>query len=393
MLKKQGPLFNRTYLKYLAFIVAIAIVFLAERPAKPLEQATAPANAISNLLVLKDSSIDSARLFLSFNANPALNTVEKVQRALDSKALQSAVNKSPYVTSMLWTYDRIELNIQWPKNNKTSLALIIDDLIDNSALFKTEKQRKLIAADQYIKNKNELNQLVVQLEDRLTNHYQRPESLNTILNKRPSTLLVYNDGDIITSIDKEIASLYPQERTPFSNATALTPGQHKIIQGISDYQQLIATELSTLSNRQNKRDLLANFALSQILSSPNTPQGIRYRLLRRPIFMHGYQLVILADTKPINTSTIDGIKESVERFSDSDLSALKTRLLEQYQQVLGSKERRYALYSKKIFYRLITESASEYEAQLDTIKLTEIKQHILKLLDKNQSFVINLQPS
>ena len=36
--QKYKPIFNRTYLKYLGFVVAIAIILLSEKPAKPLDQ-------------------------------------------------------------------------------------------------------------------------------------------------------------------------------------------------------------------------------------------------------------------------------------------------------------------------------------------------------------------
>ena len=93
-----------------------------------------------------------------------------------------------------------------------------------------------------------------------------------------------------------------------------------------------------------------------------------------------HSLVSLIENK-INNSTFD-----------KELASVKKRLIEQYQLLADNPDRLYKLYSKKQFYRLNTESASQYESQIDDITSEQVRAHMRRFVSE-PTHTVFLQPS
>ncbi|EPJ47453.1 MAG: hypothetical protein OFPII_13400 [Osedax symbiont Rs1] len=398
--KEHKPLFNRTYLKYLAFIVAIAIVILSKKPPAPLDQPQALLNSISALQVLKVDELPQSRLLLSFLSNPALSPAAKVQRSIEYQALRQAAANSPHFQSVLWTYDRLEVELRWPASAHTSntdaqqlsLTQKLAALQKQALLGITDQDRKLMIAEHYLQNNTAENALLNKLTANLSEFYPGSTGLAKAFQTSPAALLITDSESsepFIKALDQQFAAISSKPAASFPSIHQWRAGNTSFTARSEQYKLLIASELNAVSNQTNRLELLSHFVLSEVLKTQNMP----FRLIRQPIFSHGYQVLILSSKQKISSSAIEQINRQLQQADLEDIVLkVKDRLLDAYRSLVQDRERLFKLYSKKQFYRLITESDSEYQEQLDTITLEQIKQQIDTLLSA-KIYSIRLQPS
>jgi hypothetical protein len=393
------PLFNRTYLKYLGFVVAIAIVFLSKKAPSPIDQPSPIENALSSLQVLVVEDIDKQRLLLSFPTFPALTPQSKIERRVAYQNLQSKIESIPKLHALLWTYDRLEVELRWVNDSNDaniSIAAILNNLFNDSYKSDSEQQRKLIAAEYYLESKKADNALLATLDKSLASQYQSPTLIPQILSISPSALLISDkdiSGNFFKDVDKQISSLFSKQSAQIPQSYDWRATSSSIKLRNNRHNLLIASELKQTSNQQNKLELLANFVLSEILKKELQGKGIQFRLIKQQIFSRGYQSVMLSSSDIMTDSLVSLIENKINNSTfDKELASVKKRLIEQYRLLADNPERLYKLYSKKQFYRLSTESASQYESLIDDITSEQIRAHMRRFVSE-PTHTIFLQPS
>lgn len=398
--KPYQPLFNRSYLKYLAFIVAIAIVFLSEKPASPIDQPQLLSEPASNLKVLQVDDLPEQRLSLSFLSAPALTKEDRITRKVQYKALRQEAASLNDVHGVLWTQDRLEVELRWSVSEaniriRDTLNLLFSKV--NQGL--DESQTALIKAQDYLQNKSVDEQLINQFKNSIAPNFLTTGQLTGLsyLDNTPLVALLITESDLtdkaVLDIDQQLAALNTQNLISYPDTLSWrAKEQHTVIRS-PQHKLLIATELSTLSNLQSTLELVSNFVLSDLLAKTLANRGISYRLVRQPVYQHGFQLILLSSTEPISEPILQNIQQ---QLSDADISesltAVKRKLRDQYEKLTEDQNRLFKLYSKKQFYGLTTQSSSEYEAQLDTISAEQVSAQINKLF-KELTFTLRLQPS
>jgi hypothetical protein len=394
--QKYKPIFNRTYLKYLGFVVAIAIILLSEKPAKPLDQIEQLENSAINLGVLQIDEDYPERLLLSFNSTPALSVEAKTNRKLMYQALNKSAQNIDTIHSVLWTQDRLEIEFRWPQEQPLKIKSALAELERSSHVFNTQQARKLIAAELYLHNQAPDNAALQYLDNRFSRALPNSENLRQVLSASPKAIL-FSHKDLtdiqVTAIDQQLTQLFHSPARKLTSSTPWQPFEQKLKHRSHKHQLLIATQLAQISNESSALELLSTIVLGDLLKPSASELNVNYRLLRQPILEHGYQAILLDSEHTLTANILFKIKESIAKQAvDEALISAKNRLVEHYNDLSESPDRLFKLYSKKYFYGLSTQSASEYEAQLDTITTENIRSKINQLLGENAIF-IRLQPS
>ncbi len=398
--KPYNPLFNRTYLKYLGFAVAIVIVILSERPPAPLEHPVPTANASSQLKVLRVENLQQQRLILSFATYPALTQNSKITRHLAAKALRDKTRQYPNIHAVLWTYDRLEVELRWTQDKgervNISLQNTLYRLFNVNPDFNNQSNRKLIAAQYYLENKQADTALLAALEEGLAGQYRSPTKIAQLL-YTPATAILITDrkttAKFIADLDQQIAQLLQTQLTALPESFDWQAKSTHIEQRNRQHNLLIATELEVLNNLQGKIELLANFVLGDILNRQLPTKKIRFRLIKQQIFKRGYQIIVLSSDTVMTDSLLDIINDEVNNANfDDELTLVKDRLIKQYTTLIDDRERLFKLYSKKQFYRLKTQSAAEYTAQLNSITSEQVRS-LMRRFSAEPTYTIFLKPS
>ncbi|OUS22800.1 hypothetical protein A9R01_17470 ['Osedax' symbiont bacterium Rs2_46_30_T18] len=389
-LKEYRPIFNRSYLKYLGFVVAIAIIFLSEKSPQPLAQPQLIAQAKSGLQQLQIDGLEQQRLLLSFSSSPALTGSEQKQRQLIYQALRKSVADSQYVNAVLWTFDRLEIELHWPPEQDISIADTLQQLVDNSYRYDTAATEKLIAAQYYLQSKQPQQLLLNSFNQSMASHYYAQGNLRQLLTRRPTALLFTAESDqsqLGAIIDRQLAALFPLPGPEFPKPVSWQAKQRILNARTGQNSFLSAVQLEKLGNGQNQVQLLSNFVLSRYLQERPDYRGLNFRLIHQPIYDGGYQLLIISSATKIAAPLLQQISSEIAVLSpaqiEDHLIQVKDQLLQQYQSLLEDPERLIKLYSKKHFYRLNTLSRSEYSAHLDTIDAEQISAQIRKLFGDN----------
>lgn len=394
--KEHQPLFNRTYLKYLVFIVAIAIIFLSEKAPEPLQQPQAPDGAMSKLQVLHVEDLDQQRLILSFLSAPTLTKADRLARANSYAALRDNAANLGQVHQVLWTQDRLEIELRWDEQQQIQVSSLLRQLFSQARRGASEQQQAIIKAEDYLQNKAIDEQLINRLKNAIANQYLTSPDLPST-QSTPATALLITPLDIqdkqVLALDSQLTDLNTQTKISFPDTLAWRSKQQTEQLVSTDFKILIASQLSTNSNQQNRLELLTNFVLSELLNKQLAPQKLRFRLIRQPIYQQGYQLILLSSASEISAHRLSQIKQQLVGANiDEALKDIKSNLADKYQALTEDNERLFKLYSKKHFYGLTTESSSEYNAQLDNITPEQISALINKLFSE-LTFIIRLQPS
>jgi len=389
-LKEYRPIFNRSYLKYLGFVVAIAIIFLSEKSPQPLAQPQLIAQAMSGLQQLQIDGLEQQRLLLSFSSNPALTGSEQKQRQLSYQALRKSVADSQYVNAVLWTFDRLEIELRWPPEQDISIADTLQQLVDNSYRYDTAATEKLIAAQYYLQSNQPQQLLLNSFNQSMASHYYAQGHLRQLLTRRPTALLFTAESDqsqLGAIIDRQLSALFPLPGPEFPKPVSWQAKQRILNARTGQNSFLSAVQLEKLGNGQNQVQLLSNFVLSRYLQERPDYRGLNFRLIHQPIYDGGYQLLIISSATKIAAPLLQQISSEIAALSpaqiEDHLIQVKDQLLQQYQSLLEDPERLIKLYSKKHFYRLNTLSRSEYSAHLDTIDAEQISAQIRKLFGDN----------
>ncbi|EPJ48613.1 MAG: hypothetical protein OFPI_28980 [Osedax symbiont Rs2] len=389
-LKEYRPIFNRSYLKYLGFVVAIAIIFLSERPPQPLEQPLLVAQSKSGLRLLQIDTLQQHRLLLSFNSNPALTPSEQRQRQLSYQALRKSISDNQYVKTVLWTLDRLEIELRWPPGTDISIADTLRLLVDNSYRYNSAAAEKLIAAQYYLQSSQPQQLLLNSFNQSLASDYHGDGRLQQLLSKRPSALLFTAHSDqtqLASDLDRQLTALFPLPRTEFPMLVSWQ-AKHRVLDTRNAQNSFLsAVQLEKLSDGRDQVELLSNFVLSRYLQAQSDYKTVDFRLIRQPIYDRGYQLLIISSATAIAPQLLQQISSEIASLSPGQLEdhllMVKEQLLQQYQSLLEDRERLLKLYSKKQFYQLNTLSRSEYAAHLDTIDAEQISAQIRNFFGEN----------
>lgn len=394
--REYQPLFNRSYLKYLGLVVAIAIVLLSEKPPAPLDQPLLLENSVSQLHVLHTDALTHTRLLLSFSSTPALTEKAVIDRALHYQSLRVAAAAMDDIHSVLWTQDRLEITLRTSAKQPIEIANSLSLLVKNAEQYNTVSARKLIRAEKYLDNKQLDNAVMQAFATRLARNYGPIPALGTLLKATPKALLMTplkKDAVEIIAIDRQFGTLFRREFNRQSTPLNWSATENIRTHRGTAHQLLIATQLTQTSNPHNALEIVTNFVLGELLNKLTQGQDISYRLVRQPIFDRGFQAVLLTSDSLFSDSDIATLRSKITQLPiDDAMITIKARLADNYQNLADDPQRLTKLYSKKLFYALQTQSSSEYAAQLDTITAAQIKQQINQLLGDN-AIIIRLQPS
>jgi len=390
------PIFNRTYLKYLGFVVAIVIILLSKKAPTPLDQPIALTASNPALHVLKVDNLAQPRLFLSFITSPALSSQQKIERELAYQALRKATKTNVTVFNALWTFDRLELELRWQQGQTIDIKQTLQKFLTDSLNNINNQDRKIITASQYLTDQADDMVLLNALEQRIAYNLAPSTPLNRILNITPTALLVTDedsDKQLLSKIEQQLIAMFSRTLIKLPENISYQQNSSTEYTNHNAHKLLIASQIKMQTNLQSSIDLLSHFILSDILTSQQARLGFGFRLVRKPIYYNGYQAVILTSNKAMPEQLRSELLAAIDTdVIDRRLAKIKERLLEAYSDVINDQDRLFSLYSKKLFYGFNTQSKSVYEEQLDNISTDQIMQQLQYLLG-DQTTSIYLKPN
>lgn len=380
------PFFNRTYLKILPWVVAIAIVLLTatSRPTvfkKPISH--------SNGLLYHyySADIQDSWLRLVFPLPPASGSQKIPLRNAQMAGLTQAVQQIEGVRSEQF-HDRfqldIDLNFHPPKTLPILLERLSNTIADNwYALLKDATARWYLASQQ----PEQL--LLANLKQLLnpTNHLPNTDC-------SPPRIFCF----------QPLALLLQPEKFPYPPAAlikALAPVFRlpKAPQGKSDSQSALNV---TLQGRTQSHWLLLGTRLEQpasylayqvtfkLLHTRLAKQGLAYRLLLQPAPAGGFAAVLLQQQNAFTGDFPARLQAAIDQQPlQIELAVLKTQLHERYQQQTDDPEVRLQLFTDQLFYQRKVLSPAEFRDTLHTLDDAQINRIIQQLLS---SIRISYQP-
>lgn len=394
--KQYKPIFNRTYLKYLGFVVAIIIILLSKKAPTPLDQPQAVTAINPVLHVLKAENLVQQRLFLSFSTSPALSSQHKIERELAYQALHQATKTSSAVFAALWTFDRLELELRWQRDQKLDIKQTLQTFFTDSTNNVNDQNRKIITASQYLADQADDMVLLNALEQRIAYNLATPTPLHQILNITPSALLIIDEDssqEQLAHVEQQLLAMFSRTPIALPESISYQQGTSTLYSNRNEHKLLIASQIKKQTNLQSSIDLLSHFMLSDILSSQQTQFGFDFRLVRKPIYYNGYQAIILTTDHAMPEQLKAQLLATIDTdIIDQRLAKIKERLLDAYSDLIDDQDRLFSLYSKKLFYGFETQSKSLYEEQLDSISNEQIMQQLQYLLG-DQTTSIYLKPN
>lgn len=380
MVKEYRPVFNRTYLKILPWVVAIAIVLLTAKGVKDTFPSPEPFQETSlYTFVHKEQEADLLRLVLVY-PEPALEK-SKAQHRAYQKALLVSAGKEPSITAT-WFKDRLQLDVLASHLKQNSLKDILEKLHHNALTvqpgFDTEAAAEIYLQSQSSEELALTNLKLLILSD---NRYTQP---TTLVGRIRTALLLSREeqAELATSLAKQL----PESITPKLNKPQPRAHTVKLTSRGSDHLLLTGT---VIESREQAQYRLLLPLLNELLKQFKAQALFEYRLLLKPAFA---ALMISKDT-PFSRQPTQNLSASFnDRLSEEDLHAIRKELIKQHQQRLESLPSKTQYFTDQLYYQRPVESVEAFSDTLNAISLKHLKQSLNALLDSDQTIHIMITP-
>lgn len=380
MVKEYRPVFNRTYLKILPWVVAIAIVLLTAKGVKDSFH-TPEQFQESNLYSFhhEEQEADVLRLILAF-PEPALEQ-DKAHHLTFQKALLASSQEQPDI-SATWFKDRLQLDISATRLKQERLSDLLEDLYKTSQQYQVEFKTEA-AAEVYLQSQD-IEELALTNFRLQLNQRQSPQ-LQTGLTDRIRTAILLTKDKQPELIEK-LAEQLPAKTA--GNESKSVYQAHEVRLTSRGNNHLLLTGTTVAPDEQDQYRLLLPL-LSELLKQFKSQSSFNYRLLLESEFA---ALIIKKET-PFSDRPTQKLADSFnKRLSEEDLHAIIKQLIKAYKQRLESPDKKTQLFSDQLFYQQPFKSADAFSDNLNAISLDDLKESLSKLLHSDQTIQILIQP-
>lgn len=410
MSDSYAPLFNRTYLKVVLWIVAIAIVLLSaggkdNNDYISIQQADArPVYSVT----LDDSP--SLQLQLIFRLGAGISSDQQLMHKLLLQLVEQQLSSTEALQLMQPMQIRHTIQLQ---DDRLSLQLTVP------TNFLNDHQRLAELPQQLIQQLRQAD-----LNSTLERRWNRLEAERYIQQKDPEQYLLSVFGELITSDPgvhplQRFADFY-RSRIDITQLTIVLHGPQAglIAQAISkrlpDYQSNISLaqvdtppvleQLSALGNtpyslagmavsgRQHDdflQELLAVRTLQLLLDSQ---QELKYRLQWKSLDNSGYLAMMLHGSRlPHNPSQLkQQLAPLLLQLDDDLIDQTRSALQDRFQQQMEQQEAQLALLNNIAFYRLPLDYMANFKNNMSQIDNQAIRQRLSEYLDTERLHFIYL---
>lgn len=392
------PLFNRTYLKILPWVVAILIVLLTAN-----SQKTATSSAIAlaeNWVYLTIEEEMEQQLRLTYPVTPAYTEKQLQQRTALASAYTQATTSQSQV-SLQWKDDRVIFSFLLPEDISKLKTFDLDSLLKN--LTRSANQHFPAAltratAERYLALSDIEEQALSNLKAHLpmsTSDYIQPTTPSSLLAQRPTVLLTLkeNNDDATDTLLKQLKTRYSQPKVrqttvaTTNKTTTHIDAQHRSPYHLYLIGQAINTDINSIG-----RTLTFHY-INQAIRPVIEQSGSTYRLLLKPAFPIGYSALSITRKTPFNKMLNRNLQTYLlENFDSKQLEHIKTSLIQQYGKQLSTAQGRVEQLTTTLFYQEKLQSEDEFRDTINNISNTQVQTNIKNLFDPEHTIIVQITP-
>lgn len=409
MAESKPSLFNRTYLKIVAWIIAIAIVLLTAGQNRSPDYLKIERYETTALYSIEQDDAAYLQIGLLFRTNAAINSdqqllqtllLQTVQQQLDSIAEQALFARLKVRLGAQATPDRIKVSIAIPKkysaqpeNIKKVTESLIQQLQDYFPRGDIEQRLNRLEAEQYLSQKDPENQLL----NHFFNQLVAPASVHPLQrfaglyrsSINPATLTLTLQGPDLETLPQMLSSLLPGYQTSSTiAATTIAPGFRRLQP--KDNQSYLLTGQALPGRQQDNfaLELLAVKALQQLLQQPGLPES---RLTWKSLDKQGYLAIILHGPKVSADSGVKALMQSIlNQLDDQVISTTRNKLLDDYNKQMEQTSNQLSQLDTIAFYQLPVDDLSRFEKQLTQAENQQVKVFITDYLTGSEQYQLLL---
>lgn len=410
MSDSHSPLFNRTYLKAIFWIVAIVIVLLSASGKDNNDYISIQKTDARPVYSVTLNDSPSLQLQLIFRLGAAISTDQQLMHKLLQQLIEQQLD-SPEASRLMQPL-QIRNNVQL-QDDRLTLQLTIP------ASFLDDHQRLAELPQQFIQQLRDIN-----LNGTLEQRWNRLEAERYLQQKDPEQHLLSVFGELISSEPgvhplQRFADFY-RSRIDITQLTIVLHGPQAglIAQAIGkqlpDYQSNIALanvdippiqeRLTASGNtpyslagmkvpgRQQDgflKELLAVRTLQVLLDNQ---QDLKYRLQWKSLDNSGYLAMMLHGSRlPRNPAQLkQQLAPLLLQLDDDLIDQTRSALQDRFQQQMEQQEAQLALLSSIAFYRLPLDYMANFQNNLSQIDNQAIRQRLGEYLNTEQLHFIYL---
>ena len=399
MSESKSPLFNRTYLKIIIWVVAIAIVLLTAGQNRSPDYLKIDRYENTPLYSTQQNDATYLQIGLLFRTGAAISNEEQLLQTLLLQTIQQQLNsfaEQPLFTRLEThlkaeaTPDRIKINLAIPAKYSAQpgdILKVTKSLLQQLQEFypqETLEQRwNRLEAELYLSQKDSESQLLNLFFNQITG----PASVHPLQrfsdfyrnSISPATLTLTLQGPSLETLPQLLSSLLPdyQSSSPLP-ATAVSP-EFRRLKPTGNQSYLLAG--LTLPGRQQNnfaQELLAVRTLQQLLNQPGLPES---RLIWKSLDKQGYLAMILHGTKISAEPRVDSIMQSVlSQLNDDLINATRSQLQDDFKRQMEQTDAQLSQLDTIAFYQLPVDYLARFDKQLTQAENQPVRELITHYL-------------
>ncbi|WP_299202809.1 hypothetical protein [uncultured Amphritea sp.] len=413
MSEAKSPLFNRTYLKVIAWIVAIVIVLLTAGQNSSTDFISIKKLPEHPLYYVSQDKAPYLQLRFLLRTGAAINgdqqllqklLLQQVQQQLAGLSDQPLFSRLEAALTSEASADHITIALTLPASHSEEHAAIGEiaaTLLQQLGRYQPdrdlEKRWELLEAEQYLNLKDPESRLL----NHFTNQISGPVSIHPLQrfsdfyhnSTRPAAITLTLQGPDAEHLSESLAeSLNPllsaAPDSTLSATVALAPEPQRLPPQNNQTYILWGVALPGRQQENFATELLAVRTLQQLMQQ----QGLATsRLIWKSLDTQGYLAMILQGSQ-INAGTdLTQLLDSLQaQLSDELIDNTRTALQTSFDTQMEQTENQLGLLDTIAFYQLPTDYLNSFNASLKQADNQQVRQKISNLLSSSGRYQITL---
>lgn len=402
----KPPLFNRTYLKIIIWIVAIAIVFL-----------TAGQNSNSDFIRIHkhpdlplyyvDNDDSTLQLSFLFRTGVAINSEQQLLQQLllqqAEQQLAELTNQQPFSTmnaalSAGISADKLQISITLPAKQAKAdtLKTMAEQLLERLRAYHPdtdlEQRWAHLEAAQYLNLKDPENRLLSTFGDLINS----PVSVHPLQrfadffhhSVRPEAVTLTLKGPDTEPLAEQLSSLLIASSDNTRINQPLSPRHQRLSPQGNQTYRLSGIALPGRQQPQFATELLAIRTLQQLLQQQSQ---LTARLVWKSLDKQGFVAMILQGSKINANENLDPLMQTLlAQLDDPLINDTRDMLHNNYQTQIEAIESQLSLLDTIAFYQLPLDYLNDFEEKLNQVDNAEVKKLITLFLTSPDRYQLTL---
>ncbi|SEQ25634.1 hypothetical protein SAMN03080615_00928 [Amphritea atlantica] len=408
MPEAKSPLFNRTYLKVIVWIVAIAIVLLTAGQNRSRDFISIQKLAESPVYYVSQDKAPYLQLRFLLRTGAAINgdqqllqqlLLQQLQQQLAGLATQPPFSQLGAKLASEASDDRITIAVTLPADRSGEHAAIAEmttTLLQQLSNYQPgddlEKRWERLEAEQYLNLKDPESRLL----NRFRNLLNGPLSVHPLQRfadfYRSSTsagaMTLTLQGPDVAALAETLAPLLKESNiTPSLTPTPLTPTPVQLEPVSNQTYKLWGIALPGRQQQDFLSELLAVRTLQQLLQQHQATS----RLIWKSLDKQGYLAMILQGPGIKADTDLTALLESLQaQLSDELIDKARTTLQTNFDTLMEQTDSQLGMLDTIAFYQLPTDYLNSFDTRLRQTSNSQVRQTISSFLNNPGRYQITL---